>query len=156
MGDLEEDPANEETISVMYLSLGEAARKQFKDKYPHSALWELKAQELIPLCNDCFRKRTNRTLNRHRFFSRLPGEILFQFWHALNGLAAICDFGDITTTHVLDMFILHMSNKKCRRSYVVSQKKPTRHLNLPLHLRKESKGKKLTVYKFRLSQQKRL
>ena len=38
MGDLEEDPANEKVISVMYLSLGETARKQFKDKYPHTAL----------------------------------------------------------------------------------------------------------------------
>ena len=115
MGDLEEDPANKNVISVMYLSLGEAARKQFKDKYPHPALWELEAQELITMCNDCFHKKGNRTLDRHRFFSRLqkPGETtLFQFWHALNGLAAICDFGDITTTLVLDMFILHMS-KKC-------------------------------------------
>ena len=52
MGDLKEDPANKKVISVMYLSLGEEARKQFKDKYPHTALWELKAQELITLCND--------------------------------------------------------------------------------------------------------
>ena len=39
----------------------------------------------------------------------------FEFWHALNGLAAICDFGDITTTLVLDMFILHMNNKKVQK-----------------------------------------
>ena len=101
-------------LSVMYLSLGEAARKQFMDKYPHTALWELKAQELITLCNECFRKKRNRTLDRHRFFSRLqqPGESLFQFWHALNGPAALCDFDEISTTLVLDMFILHMNNKK--------------------------------------------
>ena len=30
----------------------------------------------------------------------------------MNWLAAICDFGEITTTLVLDMFILHMSKKK--------------------------------------------
>ena len=58
MGDLEEDPAIKKVISVMYLSPDEAARKQFKDKYPHTALWELKAQELITLCDDCFRKKT--------------------------------------------------------------------------------------------------
>ena len=68
MGDLDEDPANKKVISVMYLLLDEAARMQFKDKYPHTALWELRAQELITLCNDCFRKRRNRTLNRHQFF----------------------------------------------------------------------------------------
>ena len=73
----------------------------------------MKAQELIILCNDWFRKKRNRALDRHQFFSRLqqPGETLFQFWHTLNGLAAICDFRDITTTFVLDMFIFHMSNK---------------------------------------------
>ena len=43
MGDLDEDPANEKVISVIYLSLDEATRKQFKDKYPNTALWELKA-----------------------------------------------------------------------------------------------------------------
>ena len=57
MGDLEEDPANKKVISVMYFSLGEAARKQFKDKYPHTAIWELKAQELITRCNDASRRR---------------------------------------------------------------------------------------------------
>ena len=45
MGDLDEDPANKKVISVMYLALGEAARKQFMDKYSNTALWELKAQQ---------------------------------------------------------------------------------------------------------------
>ena len=115
-GDFDEDPANKKGISVQCLSLGEAARKQFMDKYPDTALWELKAQELITLCNECFRKKRNRTLDRNRFFSRLqqPGESLFQFWHALNGLAALCDFGETSTTLVLDMFIPHKCNKKVR------------------------------------------
>ena len=53
LGDLEEDPANKKVISVMYLALGDAARKQFMDKYPTTALWELRAQQLINLCNEC-------------------------------------------------------------------------------------------------------
>ena len=71
MGDLDEDPANKKVISVMYLSLGEEARKQFKDKYPKTALWELKANPLITLCNECFQKKRNRTLDRHRFFFKI-------------------------------------------------------------------------------------
>ena len=35
LGDLDEDPANKKVISILYLSLGDAARKQFMDKYPH-------------------------------------------------------------------------------------------------------------------------
>ena len=134
LGDLDEDPANKKVLSVMYLSLGEAARKQFMDKYPHTALWELKAQELITLCNECFRKKRNRTLDRHRFFSRLqqPGESLFQFWHALNGLAALYDFGEISTTLVLDMFILHMNNKKVQEKLCTEPKEPDQALDFAI------------------------
>ena len=53
LGNLEEDPANKKVISVMHLALGDAARKQFMDKYPTTALWELRAQQLINLCNEC-------------------------------------------------------------------------------------------------------
>ena len=110
LGDLDEDPANKKVIGILYLSLVDVARKQIMDKYPHTALRDLKAQELINYCIENFRKKRNRTLDRHRFFSRLqqPGETLFQFWHALNWLAAMCDFGEITSTLVLDMYILHM------------------------------------------------
>ena len=58
LGDLEEDPANKKEISVMFLALGDAARKQFMDKYPTTALWELKAQQLIALCNHCSSKKS--------------------------------------------------------------------------------------------------
>ena len=73
-----------------------------------------------------FQKKRNRTLDRHRFFARLqqPGETLFQFWHVLNGLAAICDFGEITTTLVLDMFILHMNNEKVQEKLCTEPKEP--------------------------------
>ena len=97
----------------MYLSLGEA-RKLFKDKYPHTTFWNLQARELIRLTTEGYHVKRNRTLARHRFFSRMQqqGESLQQFWHELKSLAALCDFGEITNTLVLDMFILHTSNKK--------------------------------------------
>ena len=78
-----------------------------------------------------FSKKRNRALDRHRFFSRLqqPGETLSQFWHALNGLPAICDFGEITTTLVLDMFILHISNKKVQEKLSIEPKEPDQALH---------------------------
>ena len=103
LGDMDEDPANKKVVSVLYLSLGETARKLFKDKYPHTTLWNLKVRELIQLATDCFQIKRNRTLDRHKFFSRMqqPGETLQQFWHTLNGIAALCDFGEITKTLLL-------------------------------------------------------
>ena len=56
MGDMDENPANKKVMSVMYLSLGEAARKQFKDKYPYTRLWDLRTEEPITMCNECFQK----------------------------------------------------------------------------------------------------
>ena len=118
----------------MYLSLGEAARKLFKDKYPHTTLWNLKARELIQLATECYHVKRNRTLNRHNFFSRMQqqGETLQQFWHALNGLAALCDFGEITNTLVLDMFILDMGNKKVQEKLCTEPKEPEQALEFAI------------------------
>ena len=89
----------------MYLSLGEAARKQFRDLFPHATLWVLKADKLIQKCTECFLKQRNRTLNRHRFSARMQQsvETLYQFWHVLNALAAPCNFREITKTFVPDI-----------------------------------------------------
>ena len=134
LGDLDENPANKKVISVLYLSLGKQARKQFMERYQHTALWDLKAQELLTLCTDCFREKRNRTLDRHRFFSRpqQQSESLFQFWHALNGLAALCDFGDITSTLVPDMFMLHMKNKKVQEKLCTEPKEPDQVLEFAI------------------------
>ena len=61
-----------------------------------------------------------------------PGETLSQFWHAPNGLIAICDFGEITTTLVLDMFILHMSNKKVHEKLCTEPKETDRALDFAI------------------------
>ena len=53
----------------MYLSLGQAARKQCKDKCPHTRLWNLKAEESINMCSECSLKKRNIILDRHRFFA---------------------------------------------------------------------------------------
>ena len=107
----------------------------------------MKAQELIKLCNDCFRKKRNQTLDRHRFFSRLqqPDETIFQFWPALNGLAAICDFGDITTTFVLDMFILHMSDKEVQEKICTESKEPDQALEFSIAFEEGIKKQKAYV-----------
>ena len=57
LGDLDKDPANKKVICVIYVSLGEAAREQLEDMYPHTATWKLKAQHLLTLCDDCFQHK---------------------------------------------------------------------------------------------------
>ena len=65
MGDMDETPANKKVVSVMYLSLGKAARRQYKVKYPHTRLWDLGTKQLITMCNECFQRKRHRTLDRH-------------------------------------------------------------------------------------------
>ena len=55
-GDLDEDPANK-IVSVLSLSLGGAARKQFRDKFPHTTLCDSKAGGMLNLCTECFQKK---------------------------------------------------------------------------------------------------
>ena len=57
MGDLEEEPVNKKAVIVVYLSLDEAARKQFRDKFSHVTLWSLKKDELTKMRNENFWKK---------------------------------------------------------------------------------------------------
>ena len=55
-------------------------------------------KDLLKECTDAFHKKRNRLMDRHKFLNRKQkdDESLEQFWHALNGLAANCDFGTQT------------------------------------------------------------
>ena len=90
--------------------------------------------ELMQLAADCFQVKRNRNLDRHIFFSRVQqlGETLQQFWHTLNGLAALFDFGEITNTLVLDMFILHMNNKKVQEKLCTEPREPEQALEFAI------------------------
>ena len=121
LGDMPEEAANKKAVSMMFLSLGKAGRKMFRNKYPEKTIWFLQAIQMLQCCEGCFRIERNRTLNRHHFLSRkqLPNESLQQFWHTLNGLAARCDLREYTQTLVHDVFILNMNNKKVQKRLCV-------------------------------------
>ena len=107
--------------SRLFLSVGEPARKMFKDKHPNLSVWTLGVRDMIERCRNCFHVAPNRTLDRHKFLSRKQqnNESLQQFWHALNGLASRCELGEITQTLVHDVFILNMNNKKVQEKLCV-------------------------------------
>ena len=113
-GDMPEEAAEKKLVTWLFLSVGEPARKIFKDKYPEVSIWTLRAQETIDRCVNCFHVARNRTVDRHKFLSRKqqPDESLQQFWHSLNGLASRCELGKNTENFVHDVFILNMNNKK--------------------------------------------
>ena len=91
-----------------------------------------------------FLEEKNRTLGLHHFFSRMqqPRETLYMFWHALDGLAAPCDFGEMTTILVLDMFILLMTNKKIQEKLCAEPKEPEQALEFAIAFQEGTKMQK--------------
>ena len=69
--------------------------------------------EIKTNCEETFQRPRNRTLDRFKFFSRKhqPNESLRQFWNALTGLAARCEFDQQTEGLIMDAFIQNMHNK---------------------------------------------
>ena len=113
MGDLDEIPAMKKAISVLYLALGSAGRKSIAYKFPTTNIATVTLADLLKNCKDCFEKPKNETLERVKFLSRKQKEkeSLRQFWNELNGLAAKCNFGNITESLVKDVFIVNLINK---------------------------------------------
>ena len=112
MGNLEKIPAKGKIVSLLYISIGKNARKMLMDKFPTINIWLIELRELMQNCNECFQIRRNQALDRHVFLFRKqkPSESLNQFWNALNGLAAKCNFGDQSESLVNDIFVLNMAN----------------------------------------------
>ena len=121
IGDMPEEAAETKVVTWLFLSVGEPARKLFKDSYPELSVWTLQTREILQRCENCFYIARNRTLDRHKFLSRKQqaNESLQQFWHALNGLASKCELGEFTQTLVHDVFILNMNNKKVQEKLCV-------------------------------------
>ena len=113
IGNLEENAAARKIVSLLYISLGKNRREMFMDKFPPIEILPMQLPQFLQHCNECFQMRSNRTMDRHNFLSRKQkrNESLHQFWNALNGLAARCNFGNQTEGLVHDIFVLNMSNK---------------------------------------------
>ena len=110
MGGTEEPIAHIKAVSFLYIALGEEARKTLLDRKPDMDMKAINLKDLLKECNDVFQKKRNRLMDRHKFLNRKQrdDESLEQFWHALNGLTANCDFGTQNTGLVYD--ILRDSN----------------------------------------------
>ena len=116
-----EEAVEKKVVTWLFLSVGEPARKMFKYKHPDLSVWTLGVRDGIERCRDCFHVARNRTLDRHKLLSRKQqsNESLQQFWHALNGLASLCELGEITQTLVHDVFILNMNSTKVQEKFCV-------------------------------------
>ena len=114
MRNLYEVPAKRKLLSLLYISIGKTGRKMLMVKFPNINISLIELRKLVQNCTEYFQTRRNRMLDRHIFLSRKQKstETLHQFWNALNGFAARCDFGEQTEGLVDDVFVLNMNNKR--------------------------------------------
>ena len=102
MGGLEVSAAGGKVVSLLFLSLGSAGRKNVANKYPEMVVPAVGKEEFVRNCTECLDLKKNRTLERFKLFSRKQQkttETLQQFWNTLNGLAAQCEFGGETAKY---------------------------------------------------------
>ena len=112
MGGLDEQIVQKKAVSFLYIALGEAARKTLLDRKPDLDFKKMVLKDLLKECNEAFLKKKNRLMDKHIFLNgkQKDGESLEQFWHALNVLAANCDFGARTKGLVYDIIKSNMKN----------------------------------------------
>ena len=103
---LNEQAAEREIVSALFLSLGSAVRKSITDKNPEMRLAIFSLKKLKENCEQAFVILRNRTLERYEFFAikQAPKETLQQFWHTLTGMASKCAFGEQTERLIMDTF----------------------------------------------------
>ena len=113
INNLNEATAERKTVSILFLSLGAAGRKNLSYKVPYMGVAMAALREIKEICESCFLKPRKRTLDRYKFFSRKQHqtETLRQFWNVLTGLASRCDFGEQTNSFIKDAFIQNRTNK---------------------------------------------
>ena len=112
---MKEKAAERKVVSILFLSLVSAG--QLTDNFPNMVVSTASLTEIRDNCEQTFRKRRNGTSERYRFFARTqqPNETLRQFWNAMTGLAARCDFEQQTENFIMDAFIQNMHNKTVQK-----------------------------------------
>ena len=70
LGGLSEDTAERKVVSVLFLSLGTAARKSVADRFPEMQVATENLPALLNNCRAAFQKEKNMTLNRFTFLAR--------------------------------------------------------------------------------------
>ena len=104
--------AERKFLSILFLSLGSAGRKNLMNEFSYIVVAMATLRE-NQNCERTFVKLRNQTLSRYNFFSRKQqqNETLRKFWNVLTGLAAKCQFREQTISLILDEFLQNMNNK---------------------------------------------
>ena len=91
---MNEQAAERNVVSILFLSLGSAGRNNLTDRHPYMVISAATLAEMKENCDQTFRNQRNRTLERYSFCpeSNRITKHCDNFGMQLTGLAARCDF----------------------------------------------------------------
>ena len=67
MEGVEEPIAGEKAASLLYIALGEAARKTLLDRKPNMDIKAITLKDLLKECMEAFQRKRNRLTHHHKF-----------------------------------------------------------------------------------------
>ena len=121
--------------SLIYLSLGAEARRNYQQKNPHTQIQKCTTHELVHELNITFTIPRNTTFDRFKFFKFMQQshESLETFYSRIKEAGALCKFKDLEEDLVKDLFISNMTNTSIQMDLFSDVRTPQQILNFAIN-----------------------
>ena len=129
------DEADTKVKSLIYLSLGAEARRNYHQKNPHTQIEKCTTHELVHELNITFTIPRNTTFDRFKFFKSMQQshESLETYYSRIREAGALCKFKDLEEDLVKDLFISNMTNTSILMDLLSEVKTPQQVLNFAIN-----------------------
>ena len=116
--------ASKKVISILFFSIGKAARNTLLDKFSATQIATITFPTTLNQCGRTIVVKRNRTLDRFRFLSREQEtkKSLQQVWNAVKGFDVKSEFEGQTNSFVYNIFFLNMLNKAVQERLCTERK----------------------------------
>ena len=135
------DEAETKVKSLIYLSRGAEARKNYHQKNPHTQIEKCTTHELVHELNITFTIPRNTTFDRFKFFKSMKQshESIETFYSRIREAGALCKFKDLEEDLVKDLFISNMTNTSIQMDLWSEVRTPQQVLNFAINREREDK-----------------
>ena len=129
------DEADTKVKSLIYLSLGAEARRNYHPKNPHTQIEKCTTHELVHELNITFTIPRNTTFDRFKFFKSMQQwhESLETFYSRIREAGVPCKFKDLEEDLVKDLFISNMTNTSIQMDLFSEVRTPQQVLILAIN-----------------------
>ena len=121
------DEVDTKVKSLIYLSLGAEARRNYHQKNLHTQIEKCTTHELVHELKIAFTIPRNTTFDRFKFFRSMQQshESLETFYNRIREAGALCKFKDLEGDLVKDLFISNMNNTSIQKDFFIRSENAT-------------------------------